>query len=61
MKTKVNTTILIKHSQRKKLMEIFECTYPTIRTALRGNATTKLHFKIRKAALENGGVEMKSI
>jgi hypothetical protein len=51
------TQILVKHGDKKMLMKIFGCSHVTVREALRGNVTSELGIKIRKAALERGGSE----
>ena len=52
--------ILVNNGVRKKLMELFNCTYPTVRSALKGNVCTALSVKIRKAAIERGGIEVET-
>jgi hypothetical protein len=52
------TKILIEYGKRKKLMALLNTTFPTVRKALNGAEDTELCRKIRRAALENGGVEM---
>ncbi len=49
--------IFVKHGEKKRLMKLLNTTYPTVATALSDKYHTKLHEKIRKAALNNGGVE----
>jgi hypothetical protein len=49
--------ILTKHGERKELEKIFHVSQPTIRKALNGQINTALALKIRKAAIERGGVE----
>ena len=51
--------ILVKHGERDKLMSIYNCTYPTVRTALGTQPSTDLHYKIRHTAIERGGLEMR--
>lgn len=51
--------ILVVHGARRKLMTLFNTTYPTVRGALNGNTSSELARKIRKAALTRfNGVEM---
>jgi hypothetical protein len=50
--------ILTAHGDKKELMKIFEVSHVTVREALRGNIDTPLCRKIRKAAIERGGVEV---
>ena len=54
------TVILVANGERGKLAKLMECSRPTVRTALNGRVTTSLAYKIRKAALERGGVEVKN-
>ena len=48
--------ILMKRGERKRLMEDFNVSKPTVIAALRGESDTKLANMLRKAALERGGV-----
>ena len=50
--------IIVDFGVKRKIMQLLDCTYPTVRTALAGKSDTKLAQKIRKAALENGGMEL---
>jgi hypothetical protein len=50
--------IILGHSKKKEIMKIINVTYPTIRAALKYKSDSTLAFKIRKLALELGGVEM---
>ncbi len=50
--------ILTELGEKKELMKIFGVCHVTVREALRGNNDTKLCRKIRKAAIERGGVEV---
>lgn len=43
--------------EKKALMKIFDVSHVTVREALRGNISTPLALKIRKAAIERGGLE----
>jgi hypothetical protein len=52
--------ILTRFGERKALCEIFEVTMPTVRSALAGSSRTKLAKRIRKAAIERGGMEVES-
>jgi DNA-binding GntR family transcriptional regulator len=47
--------------EKRKLMKLFEVSHVTVREALRGNVSTELGRKIRKAALERGGIETKEV
>lgn len=48
--------ILVDHGCKLMLRKLFKCSYPTIRKALDGRSTSHLAYKIRTAALEQGGV-----
>ena len=50
--------ILVNIGEKKKLKELFGVTYPTVRKALRGDASTPLLIQIREAAIKRGGVEV---
>jgi hypothetical protein len=52
--------ILTDRGDKKALIKIFGCSHVTVREALRGNIQTELAKKIRKAAIERGGVEIKN-
>lgn len=49
--------ILVAFGERKQLMKIFDKSHVTVRRALNGEIKTPLATKIRKAAIERGGVE----
>lgn len=53
--------ILIKHGNgvREELTKIFGVSIVTVRGALKGRTNSPLAKKIRKAAIEKGGVEVK--
>jgi len=51
--------ILTGHGEKKELMRIFNVCHVTVREALRGNISTPVALKIRKAAIERGGAELK--
>lgn len=48
--------IVVDYGVRKELMKMFETTYPTLRNALNFKSDNSLSKKIRKAALNRGGV-----
>ena len=48
--------ILTKHGERQYLGKLFKVSQPTIRKALCGTCSSKTSLKIRKAAIERGGV-----
>ena len=52
--------IIVGYGVHGKLQKIFTKSRPTIRMALRGKSSSILAMKIRKAALENGGREIKA-
>ncbi len=47
--------ILVNNGDRKKLCEMCNTTYPTVRVALDGKEKTPLDIKIRETALMMGG------
>lgn len=49
--------ILVPQGVRLKLGKIFGMSQPFIRKALKGKTSHHMAVKVRKAALENGGVE----
>lgn len=49
--------ILVEPNEKVYLKRLFGVSYPTIRKALNGISDSSLSLKIRKAALERGGVE----
>lgn len=49
--------ILVDHKEKTEIMKILETTLPTIRKALNGNCGSEISIKIRKVAIERGGVE----
>lgn len=53
--------IIVNKEQRKKLERVFNCTYVTVYNALAYRTAGDIPDKIRKAAVEMGGVEMVSI
>ena len=48
--------VLTQHGERKYLGKLFEVSQLTVRRALDGQTNTPLARKIRKAAIERGGV-----
>lgn len=55
--SKAKTIIKVPHAVRKEIILILGTSYPSIRRALNGTHDGELHRKIRKIALEKGGVE----
>ena len=49
--------ILVEIGEKKALGILLNASYPTVRTALNGKSDTLLLIKIRKAAIERGGME----
>ena len=50
--------ILVAEGEKGRLREIFGISYPTVRDALNGKKQNYLAIKIRKAAIERGGIEV---
>lgn len=50
--------ILVAPGEKLYLRRLFKASYPTVRKALNGKSSSSLSLKIRKAALERGGVEV---
>ncbi|MDP3432004.1 MAG: hypothetical protein Q8T04_03430 [Bacteroidota bacterium] len=50
--------ILVMHGEKKELMKIFKVSHVTVRESLNGRSTTQLALRIKKAAVERGGVEI---
>ncbi|MDR0829661.1 MAG: hypothetical protein LBN95_06080 [Prevotellaceae bacterium] len=53
--------IILPHGAAKKIKKSLNTTYPTIKSALRGQSVSPLCQKIRQCALHNGGYEVKII
>lgn len=49
--------VLVQHGEKKKLMKIFNVSHVTVREALNGETASVLAIRIRKAAIERGGLE----
>lgn len=56
MAYKIEKEILVDNGVRKYIIELYHTTYPTVRTALKYQSKTALAHKIRKTAIECGGV-----
>lgn len=53
--------ILVKHGEiRQKIAETFGVSAVTVRSALKGRTRSPLAIRIRRMAIENGGVEVES-
>lgn len=50
--------ILLDNGDRKKLLKMFNVTYPTVNSALKFKSKTLLAYKIREAAIQMGGREV---
>jgi DNA-binding FadR family transcriptional regulator len=48
--------ILVDHGEKRELMKLFSVSHVTVREALRGSIATRLAQKIRKVAVERGGL-----
>jgi len=55
------TIIQTKQGEKKELMKIFGCSHVTVRESLKGKLNSQLSSKIRKAAIERGGVELTNV
>lgn len=53
--------IIVSHGEKKRLAELFNHGMPYIRKALVGEMDTLEALRIRKAALERGGIEVQPI
>lgn len=53
--------IIVPQGTKGKLQKIFNTSHVTVRRALNGEGDSLLRNKIRKAALELGGIEMKIV
>lgn len=51
--------ILTKHGEREQLAKLFRVSRPTVNSALRGATKSALAKKIRKVAIDRGGMEEK--
>lgn len=48
--------ITVSHGLRKEIMEELQCSYPTIRAALKFQSDTLLADHIRQYAIQHGGI-----
>lgn len=53
--------IIVPQGMKTKLQGLFNTSHVTVRRALNGETNSPLSQKIRRAALENKGIEMKPI
>lgn len=58
LKSNIMRQILVEMGERKVLVKMFNTSYYTVRFALKGESQTAIAYKIRKAALERGGIEV---
>jgi len=56
-----NTTILLRYGQHGKLAKVFRTSRVTVRAALSGSCDSELCRRIRRYALQNGGVEVQAV
>ena len=49
--------ILVDLGEKKVLAELFKVSHPTVRKALAGEIESPTALRIRKAAIERGGIE----
>ncbi|MBQ9146501.1 MAG: hypothetical protein IJX68_02150 [Rikenellaceae bacterium] len=49
--------ILVANGERRTICRLLKVSEPTVRKALRGERATDIALKIRKLALDRGGVE----
>lgn len=49
--------ILVDLGEKKILAELFNVSHPTVRKALKGEIESPTVLRIRKAAIERGGIE----
>ena len=50
--------ILMKHGERREISKIFNVSDVTVRNALKGRTQSELSRRIRKVAIERGGIEV---
>ncbi len=54
--------ILVKHGKiRSKIAKTFDVSAVTVRSALKGRTQSELALRIRKMAIEHGGVEIQPL
>lgn len=53
--------IIVKHGEKQKLAVLLDLSMPFIRKALLGERNTLLALRVRKLALERGGIEVAPI
>jgi len=58
--SKADREIKVSHGMRKKMMALFDTTYPTLRSALHFKVSNEKAVMMRQYALKHGGVLMES-
>jgi divalent metal cation (Fe/Co/Zn/Cd) transporter len=58
LKTNGMNKIIVAHGKKQKLQKLFNACHVTVRKALNGEKEDDLSKRIRKAALEDGGLEV---
>ncbi len=53
--------ILTKHGERREIAKIFNVSEVTVRNALKGRTKSDLAKRIRKVAIQRGGIEASTI
>ncbi len=53
--------ILMKHGERREIAKMFNVSEVTVRNALKGRTQSELSRKIRKIAIQRGGIEVDNI
>ena len=53
--------ILTKHGERREIAKIFNVSEVTVRNALKGRTRSELSERIRKMAIQRGGMEANTI
>lgn len=52
--------ILTRHGEKTVLSKLFNTSMVTVRSALKGHTHSELSKKIRKSAIERGGIEIET-
>ncbi|MEA4916020.1 hypothetical protein [Proteiniphilum sp.] len=50
--------ILMKHGERKEIAKMFNVSEVTVRNALKGRTQSELSRRIRRMAIQRGGIEV---
>lgn len=51
--------IIVAGKEKTAIKELLKTTYPTVRAALNGDCSSEISKRIRKIAIDRGGVEVK--